>query len=65
MTTLNGPERLPLNGGEADSLIIMLHGLSSSGDKMISLADNLSQFLPGTVFYAPNAPYPYDAAFAL
>ena len=39
----------------------MLHGLSSSGDKMISLANDLSPSLPGSVFYAPNAPYPYDA----
>ena len=61
MTTLNGPKRLPLNGEKADSIIIMLHGLSSSGDKMISLAEELSPFLPGAVFYAPNAPYAYDA----
>ena len=61
MSTLTGPIRLPLNGGKPDSIIIMLHGLSSSGDKMISLADDLSPLLPGSVFYAPNAPYPYDA----
>lgn len=61
MTTISGPKRLPLNGGKPDSVIIMLHGLSSSGDKMVSLADDLSPLLPGTIFYAPNAPYPYDA----
>lgn len=62
MATLNGPQRDPKNGGDADSFVVLLHGLSSSGEKMIGLADGLAEALPGAKFYAPDGPYPYDAA---
>ena len=62
MATLDGPQRDPRHGGEADSVVVLLHGLSSSGGDIIGLADRLAEALPGTRFYAPNAPYPYDVA---
>jgi len=62
MATLDGPQRDPKNGGNADSFVILLHGISGCGDDMMFLADGLADALPGTKFYAPNAPHPYDFA---
>ncbi|MBP5534272.1 MAG: hypothetical protein J6Y03_02050 [Alphaproteobacteria bacterium] len=36
--------------------IIMLHGYSSNGNDLISMAPYMAKSLPNTVFYAPNAP---------
>ena len=38
------------------SALIMLHGYGADGYDLISMAPSLAQFLPNTVFYAPNAP---------
>ncbi len=62
MATLTGPTRDARNLGSLDSAVVLLHGLSSCGDDMIWLADALADALPNTKFYAPNAPFPYDAA---
>lgn len=59
MATLNGPQRTP-EAGEPDSVVLLLHGVGSAGDRMIGLADQLAAALPRTRFYAPNAPNPYD-----
>lgn len=53
--TLTGPER-PALSGEADSLIVLLHGYGADGNDLIGLADPLAQHLPNTRFVAPNAP---------
>lgn len=55
MTTLTGPER-PAASGEADSLVILLHGYGADGHDLIGLADPLGPHLPNTRFMAPNAP---------
>ena len=55
MTILTGPER-PAAAGEADSLVIFLHGYGADGNDLIGLADPLSPHLPRTRFLAPNAP---------
>ncbi|WP_424931133.1 alpha/beta hydrolase [Amaricoccus macauensis] len=55
MTSLTGPER-PAAEGEADSLVIFLHGYGADGNDLIGLADPLSPHLPKTRFMAPNAP---------
>lgn len=55
MTRLTGPER-PAAAGEADSLVIFLHGYGADGNDLIGLADPLAPHLPNTRFMAPNAP---------
>ena len=55
MTTLTGPER-PAASGDADSLVIFLHGYGADGNDLIGLAEPLAPYLPGTRFLAPNAP---------
>lgn len=42
--------------GQANSLVIFLHGYGADGEDLLGLADPLSQHLPDTVFIAPNAP---------
>lgn len=46
-----GPEK-------ADSVVIFLHGYGADGADLLGLADPLAPHLPGTAFYAPNAPEP-------
>ncbi len=57
---LSGPERSPLSGGKADSLVILLHGLGADGNDLIGLAPLLAEQLPNTHFISPNAPYSCD-----
>lgn len=42
------------------SLVILLHGVGSSGDDIGALADHLAPALPGAVFACPDAPEPFD-----
>lgn len=46
-----GPEK-------ADAVVVFLHGYGADGADLLGLADPLSSHLPGTAFYAPNAPEP-------
>lgn len=46
-----GPEK-------ANSVVIFLHGYGADGADLLGLADPLAPHLPGTAFYAPNAPEP-------
>ena len=46
--------------GEVEQLVIMLHGVGSNGQDLISLAPLLSQKLPKTMFISPDAPFPCD-----
>ncbi len=55
MPTLTGPER-PAASGEADSLVVFLHGYGADGNDLIGLAEPLAPYLPNTRFLAPNAP---------
>lgn len=41
---------------KADSVVVFLHGYGADGDDLLGLADPLAPHLPGTAFYAPNAP---------
>ncbi len=45
---------------QAKSLVIMLHGVGSNGQDLISLAPMLAQSLPETAFLSPDAPFPCD-----
>lgn len=55
MTTLTGPRR-DAKSGNADSLVIFLHGYGSDGNDLIGIGDTLAEHLPNTTFLSPNAP---------
>ena len=40
----------------ADKLVVFLHGYGADGADLLGLADPLMPHLPGTAFYAPDAP---------
>lgn len=42
--------------GEANSLVIFLHGYGADGNDLLGLAEPLAQHLPDTAFVAPDAP---------
>lgn len=44
-----GPEK-------ADAVVVFLHGYGADGADLLGLADPLAPHLPGTAFYAPDAP---------
>jgi phospholipase/carboxylesterase len=46
----------PASGGEARSLVILLHGYGSNGEDLIGLAPHWRGALPHTAFVSPNAP---------
>jgi len=41
---------------KADSVVVFLHGYGADGADLLGLADPLAPHLPGTAFYAPDAP---------
>lgn len=41
---------------KANSVVVFLHGYGADGADLLGLADPLAPHLPGTAFYAPNAP---------
>ena len=55
MSTLDGP-RAAARSGETKSLVILLHGYGADGNDLFGLSQPLSQYMPDTVFRAPNAP---------
>ena len=55
MTTLTGP-RADAKSGTTKSLVILLHGYGADGNDLFGLSQPLSQYMPDTVFRAPNAP---------
>ncbi|TCP63344.1 phospholipase/carboxylesterase [Rhodovulum bhavnagarense] len=48
--------------GEAETLVIFLHGYGANGADLLGLADPLSPHMPGTAFLAPDAPQPCAGA---
>ncbi len=42
------------------SLIVLLHGVGSSGGDLVPLEDIWREMLPGSVFAAPDAPFAFD-----
>ncbi len=46
----------PAASGQADGLVIFLHGYGADGNDLLGLADPLSEHLPDTAFVAPDAP---------
>jgi phospholipase/carboxylesterase len=48
--------RVEAASGEADSMVIFLHGYGADGQDLLGLAEPLAPHLPNTMFLAPNAP---------
>jgi phospholipase/carboxylesterase len=59
---LDGPGFAPLSGGNATSLVVLLHGIGANGNDLLFLAQAWRKLLPKAEFIAPNAPLPYDHA---
>ena len=55
------PEIKPLNG-KADKLMVMLHGVGSDGNDLISLVPYIQKSLPNYHFISPHGVEPYDMA---
>lgn len=53
---LSGPEVAPATGVKPTSLVILLHGLGSDGQDLISLVPFFASSLPKAHFISPNAP---------
>ncbi len=58
MSIENFYEHLP--NDKPQNAVIMLHGVGSNGQDLISLAPYLAQALPNTAFISPDAPFPCD-----
>lgn len=52
----------PLAATKPRQLIVLLHGLGSNGEDLISLAPIFAQGLPNALFVSPDAPFPCDMA---
>lgn len=52
----------PASGGQPTQLVVLLHGLGSNGQDLISLAPFYERVLPDAVFVSPDAPFPCDMA---
>jgi phospholipase/carboxylesterase len=48
--------RVEAASGEADSMVIFLHGYGADGNDLLGLSEPLKPHLPNTLFLAPNAP---------
>jgi phospholipase/carboxylesterase len=59
---LDGPRVAPAAGGNATSLVILLHGVGADGNDLIGLAPTFARVLPHAAFVSPNAPYRFDMA---
>lgn len=59
---LDGPRRAPASGGPPRHLVILLHGLGSDGNDLISLAPSFARAVPDAAFVSPHGPFPYDMA---
>ncbi len=57
---LTGPIHKPLSGDKPRSICVLLHGVGSNGDDLISLAPIFAEEFPDTIFISPNAPEAYE-----
>lgn len=60
--TLTGPEAMPLSGGPARQLIVLLHGVGADGADLAGLIPYVAPALPDAAFIAPDGPEPCDMA---
>lgn len=61
MLQLHGPSVLPRDS-VVERIVVLLHGVGADGEDLIGLVPMLQPMLPGTAFYAPDAPEPCDMA---
>jgi phospholipase/carboxylesterase len=59
---LNSHRFGPLAATRPRQLVVLLHGLGSNGQDLISLAPLWAQGLPNALFVSPDAPFPCDMA---
>ena len=52
----------PTSGNPPKSLVVLLHGVGSNGQDLISLAPEWADALPDTVFVSPDAPFAFNMA---
>ena len=57
---LSGPVLPPAKGVTPTAAVIILHGYGANGDDLIGLAPYFANLLPHVIFYAPNAPQPWE-----
>ena len=55
MTEIDGPRLDPTNG-EADALVVLLHGYGANGEDLYDIAESWAPFLPDVAFASPHAP---------
>ncbi|MEM8840632.1 MAG: dienelactone hydrolase family protein [Pseudomonadota bacterium] len=55
MPVLSGP-RAEARSGETKSLVVLLHGYGADGNDLFGLHQALAEYMPDTVFVAPDAP---------
>jgi len=61
MTRKLNSDRRGAAKGRATSAVVFVHGYGADGADLLGLSDPLAPHLPGTAFYAPNAPEPSAA----
>lgn len=59
MSIQNFYEHAPKNA-DPEQVVILLHGVGSNGQDLISLAPMWAQALPKAIFISPDAPFPCD-----
>lgn len=47
---------LPPQSGDAEQMVIFLHGYGANGEDLLSIGENWAEELPNAVFISPNAP---------
>jgi phospholipase/carboxylesterase len=52
----------PADGGAAQQLVVLCHGVGANGQDLIDIAPHWAAALPRAAFAAPDAPEPYDMA---
>ncbi len=57
---LSGPVLPPAKDQTPDAAVVILHGYGANGDDLIGLAPFFAGALPNAIFYAPNAPHPWE-----
>ncbi len=62
MTKLRSYSAGPKSKGAPKQIVLLLHGLGSNGQDLISLAPYWADALPDAVFISPDAPFPCDIA---
>ncbi|MBM3468253.1 MAG: hypothetical protein FJX71_02325 [Alphaproteobacteria bacterium] len=56
--TISGLTLPPASGKKPDSIVVLFHGYGDIGENFLFVGALLGQFLPNTLFVAPNGPLP-------